>query len=132
MKKLYVGNLAYATTDAGLKAFFETVTPVTSARIITDRETGRSRGFGFVEVENAEEALKINGQTLDGKTLTVNEAREMSAVGGGGGGPRREGGGGGGRSGTGGGGRSFGGGREGGGRGTTSYGSEKKRSYRGW
>ena len=78
-KNLYVGNLSYDTTEARLQETFEAYGEVVSARIITDRETGRSRGFGFVEMETQEAADAaingLNGQQLDGRTLTVNEAR---------------------------------------------------------
>lgn len=77
--KLFVGSLAWATTDDGLKAHFEAVGPVASARVITDRESGRSRGFGFVEFENEDDAKKaidtLNSSQLDGREITVNEAR---------------------------------------------------------
>lgn len=77
--KLFVGSLAWATTDDSLKAHFEAIAPVESARVITDRETGRSRGFGFVEFESDDDAKKaidqLNNSELDGRTITVNEAR---------------------------------------------------------
>ncbi len=77
--KLFVGSLAWATTDDTLKAHFEGIAPVVSARVVTDRETGRSRGFGFVEFENDDEAKKaideLNNSELDGRQITVNEAR---------------------------------------------------------
>lgn len=80
-KKLYVGGLSYGTTQDGLQSAFAQAGNVTSATIITDRMTGRSRGFGFVEMENDEDATKAiemwNGKELDGRTLTVNEARPM-------------------------------------------------------
>jgi RNA recognition motif-containing protein len=76
---LYVGNLSFETTESKLRDVFSEYGTVTSARIITDRETGRSRGFGFVEIEDDAAALKavteMNGAELDGRTLTVNEAR---------------------------------------------------------
>lgn len=79
MMKLYVSNLPYSTGDAELEAHFAQAGTVASATVITDRETGRSRGFGFVEFENDDEARaaieKLNGQELDGRMLTVNEAR---------------------------------------------------------
>lgn len=79
MKKLFVGSLAWATTDDTLKAHFEQAGTVASAKVITDRETGRSRGFGFVEFENDAEGQsaidKLNGSDLDGRSITVNEAR---------------------------------------------------------
>ena len=80
-KKLYVGGLSYNTTDATLKDTFAAIGAVTSATIIMDKMTGRSKGFGFVEMESDEDAAKaiaeINGKELDGRTLTVNEARPM-------------------------------------------------------
>lgn len=79
MKKLFVGSLAWATTDDGLSAYFGTVGTVASAKVVTDRETGRSRGFGFVEFEDDAEAdaaiEKLNNTELDGRTIIVNEAR---------------------------------------------------------
>ena len=107
-KKLFVGGISWNTTDDGLRSAFEQYGEVTDAKIITDRETGRSRGFGFVtfaedgDAENAVESM--NGSELDGRTLNVNEARERTGGGGGGGGFRGGGGGGGGRRGGGGGG----------------------------
>ncbi len=78
-KKLYVGNFSYATTETQLRTLFAEVGEVESVALITDRETGRSKGFGFVEMntdEAAQEAIKrFNGYTLDDRTLTVNEAR---------------------------------------------------------
>ncbi|MBN1476934.1 RNA-binding protein [Candidatus Sumerlaeota bacterium] len=92
MKKLYVGNLPFSTTEESLKATFAVHGTVLSAVIVQDRDTGRSRGFGFVEMENDDEAeaaiSNLNGQDLDGRTLTVNEARPRADRGGGGG--RRE------------------------------------------
>ncbi len=80
-KKLYVGGIAYATSEATLRDAFAQIGEVTSATIIMDRMTGRSKGFGFVEMANdadAEAAIaKWNGQELDGRKLTVNEARPM-------------------------------------------------------
>jgi hypothetical protein len=120
MTKIYVGNLPFSTTDDALRSVFEQYGEVASASVVMDRETGRSRGFGFVEMPNAEEATNainsVNGQPIDGRNVTVNEARprEQRAGGGGGfgGGGGRRGGGGGGRGGWGGGGggRSSGGG----------------------
>ena len=79
--KLFVGSLAWATTDDSLQAFFSQAGTVTSARVITDRATGRSKGFGFVEMSSDEEAQKavaeLNGKDLDGRTIVVNEARPM-------------------------------------------------------
>jgi RNA recognition motif-containing protein len=98
--RIYVGNLSYSTTDKSLEDAFAAFGAVRSASVVQDRETGRSRGFGFVEMDNAEEAQSainsLNGTDLDGRTLTVNEARPR-AGGGGGGGRGGRGGGGGGR-----------------------------------
>ena len=99
-KKLYVGNLAFATTSDDLRDAFSEYGAVTSATVITDRETGRSRGFGFVEMDSgAEQAIEaMNGKELGGRTLNVNEARPREdRRGGGGGGGGGYGGGGGGR-----------------------------------
>ena len=99
-KKLFVGGLAWGTTDQGLQTAFAAHGEITEAVVITDRETGRSRGFGFVTFANAEDADKaigaLNGTELDGRTINVNEAQERRGGGGGGGG-RGGGGGGGGR-----------------------------------
>ena len=107
---IYVGNLAYEVSEDALRAAFAEHGEVSSARVITDRETGRARGFGFVEMPNASEAeaaiRTLNGQEFQGRALTVNESRPRENTGGAGGG---RGGGGGGRNG-GGGGRSGGGG----------------------
>ena len=77
-QNLFIGSLAYATTDDSLKALFETVGEVTSARVVTDRETGRSRGFGFVEMANDEEGQKaidsLNESEFEGRTINVNVA----------------------------------------------------------
>jgi RNA recognition motif-containing protein len=124
-KKLYVGNLSYQVDSSELEQLFGQHGQVLSAQIINDRETGRSKGFGFVEMANdaeAEAAIQaLNGQEHGGRALTVNEARpreERGFGGGGGGGGRRSGGGGYGGGGGGGGGRSgYGGGGSGGGRG---------------
>lgn len=76
---IYVGNLAYATTDDGLKNAFAAYGEVTSARVVTDRMTGRSKGFGFVEMPNADQAnaaiAALNGQPLDGRPVRVNESQ---------------------------------------------------------
>ena len=76
---IYVGNLAYATTDEGLKAAFEAYGEVTSARVVTDRTSGRSKGFGFVEMPNREQAQAaidaLNGQPLDGRPVRVTESQ---------------------------------------------------------
>ena len=77
-KKIYVGNLSYQTTEADLAALFEQAGAVESVSIITDRDTGRSKGFGFVEMgnEDAEKAIaQFNGTEVNGRALTVNEAR---------------------------------------------------------
>ena len=78
-QNLFIGSLAYATTDDSLKAFFETIGPVASARVITDRETNRSKGFGFVEFENDDDNQKavdqLNGKELDGRPINVSLAR---------------------------------------------------------
>ncbi len=90
-KKLYVGSLSYSTTDDGLKNFFAGAGQVDSATVIMDKRTGRSKGFGFVEMSSDEEADKaieqFNGKELDGRKLIVNEARPMTDHP-----PRREGG----------------------------------------
>ena len=78
-QNLFVGSLAYATADDSLKAFFEQIGEVERASVATDRETGRSRGFGFVTFVNEEDNQKavdqLNGKELDGRTITVNLAR---------------------------------------------------------
>lgn len=104
-KKLYAGNLSFDTRDDSLRTYFETVGSVDSAQVIVDRETGRSRGFGFVEMSSDDEARqaveKLDGTSLDGRSIRVSEAREKPErrrggyEGGGGGGGRRGGGGGG-------------------------------------
>ncbi len=85
---IYVGNLSYNTDDVALRGAFEAYGTVASAQVITDRETGRSRGFGFVEMPNDEQAraaiAALNGQELDGRKLNVNEARPRTDLGGGG------------------------------------------------
>lgn len=105
-KKLYVGNLTFDATDAELTELFSQYGPVQSVQIVTDRDTGRSRGFGFVEMSEGGDAAiaALNGQDFKGRNLTVNEAK-----------PRKEGGGGGGRGfRMGGGGSGGGGGKRGG------------------
>ncbi len=88
--KLYVGGLPYATTEGQLEELFAEYGAVESARVITDRMTGRSRGFGFVEMSTPEEAQAaadgLNGTELEGRTLVVNEAKPRVDRGGGGGG----------------------------------------------
>ncbi len=112
-KKLYVGNLSYNVTNESLEQLFAEYGAVRSAEVIQDRDTGRSKGFGFVEMEDdnaAREAIKgLHEKEHDGRPLTVNEARPREDRGGGGGG--------GGRGGRGGGGGYGGGGGGGGGRG---------------
>jgi len=102
--KLYVGSLSYDTTDESLKQHFSQAGNVVSASVLVDRMSGRSRGFGFVEMATPEEAAKaiemFNGQELDGRTIVVNEAKPMEPRA-----PRS-----GGFGGRGGGGRGFGGG----------------------
>jgi len=138
--KLYVGNLAYSVRDDSLQQAFGEFGTVTSAKVMMDRETGRSKGFGFVEMGSDAEAQAaingMNGQALEGRAIVVNEARPREerpgGFGGGGGGGGRSGGGGG-RSpyGGGGGGRSpyggGGGGRSGGGGG--GYGGGRSSGY---
>src|SRR3954453_17511261 len=121
-KKLCVGNLSYNVDSSELEQLFGQHGQVVSAQIINDRDTGRSKGFGFVEMSNDSEAdaaiAALNGQQHGGRALTVNEARPREDRGGGGGGGGRGGyggGGGGGRSGGGGYGGGGGGGRSGGG-----------------
>ena len=116
--KIYVGNLSFSTTEDTLRGLFEQHGDVASASLAMDRETGRPRGFGFVEMNDDSQAkaaiAALNGQNVDGRDLTVNEARPKAPGGGGfggGGGGRGRGGGGGGYGGGGGG----GGGRRGGG-----------------
>jgi cold-inducible RNA-binding protein len=113
-QKLFIGSLSFSTTSEGLREFFTQCGNVTSATVITDQFSGRSRGFGFVEMATPEEATaavqRLNGKDLDGRQIKVEMAKPAGS--GGGGGPRRgPGGGGGGRGGFGGG----GGGRPGGG-----------------
>jgi RNA recognition motif-containing protein len=117
--KLYIGGLAYSTTSDGLREFFTQSGNVLSATVITDRFSGQSRGFGFVEMNTAEEAQnaisQLNGRELDGRRITVEISNPQAPrTGGGGGGGGRPGGGGGGRPGGGGGRGGGGGGREGG------------------
>ena len=83
-KKLYVGNLSYATTEADLQALFARFGPVTSVTLITDRQTGQSKGFGFVEMATAQAAQKaierLNNSKVNDRALTVNEARPRQAA----------------------------------------------------
>src|SRR5438309_8605975 len=114
-KKLYVGNLSYGVTDSALEQMFAAHGTVQSAQVIMDRDTGRSKGFGFVEMKTEQEAqaaiAAMNGKEVEGRALTVNEAKPREDRGGRGGG----GGGYGGGRGGGGGGGGYGGGRSGGG-----------------
>ena len=130
--EIYVGNLAYATTDDGLRAAFAQFGEVTAVRVVTDRMTGRSKGFGFVTMPDAGQAQAaidaLNGHELDGRTVRVNESQPKPREGGFGGG--REGGFGGGREGGFGGGRGgFGGGRGGFGGGRGGYGDRDRGGY---
>lgn len=112
-KKLYVGNLPYSATDSKLAEHFAVAGTVESAKVIVDRDSGRSKGFGFVEMASDAEATaaieKLNGQQMDGRALNISEARPQA--------PREGGGFGGGRGGGGGGRGGFGGGGDRGGRG---------------
>ena len=87
-KKLYVGNLTYGVTDGDLQTMFAAHGTVQSAQVIMDRDTGRSKGFGFVEMGSDQEAqaaiAAMNGKEIDGRALTVNEARPKAEGGGGG------------------------------------------------
>ena len=92
--RIYVGNLPFSADESTVKSLFEqNDRTVTEVKLITDRDTGRPRGFGFVEMANSEDADKaisdLNGYQMDGRALTVNEARERNEGGGGGGGGRR-------------------------------------------
>jgi RNA recognition motif-containing protein len=132
--KLYVGNLAYSVRDESLQSAFGQFGTVTSAKVMMDRETGRSKGFGFVEMGSDAEAQAaingMNGQALDGRPLVVNEARprEERPGGFGGGGGGRSGGGGGYGGGAGGGGGGYGGGGGGRSGGGGGYGGGGSRS----
>lgn len=97
MTKLYVGNLPFTATDEGVRALFSQHGTVEKVSIITDRDTGRPRGFGFVEMSNADASRAmqaLNGADFDGRALRVNEAQDRERGGGGGGGGNRGGGGG--------------------------------------
>ncbi|HTX40128.1 MAG TPA: RNA-binding protein [Bryobacteraceae bacterium] len=102
MKNIFVGNLDFAATESSVRSLFEPYGSVDKVNLITDRDTGRSRGFAFVEMPNAAEADRaitaLNGYNLDGRSLNINEARPKTSGGGGGfGGGRSHGGGGAGR-----------------------------------
>jgi len=118
--KLYVGNLSFNTSNEDLQELFGQAGTVESVNIVEDRDTGRSRGFGFVEMSSKEEGEtaieQLNGKEIDGRALTVNEARPREERSGGGGGGNRGGGGGRGGYGGGGGGNRGGGGGGGGSR----------------
>jgi len=92
-KRIYVGNLPWSTTSASLETLFSEHGSVQSAEVVADRETGRSRGFGFVEMDTDEAGQKaieaLNGIEVDGRAITVNEARERAPRSGGGGGGGR-------------------------------------------
>jgi cold-inducible RNA-binding protein len=97
--KLYVGNMSFGTTEASLEALFSNYGEVQEVAVVTDRDTGRSRGFGFVTMDDdgARQAIEaLNGNEFEGRTLTVNEAKPRGSGGGGRGGGYRGGGGGGG------------------------------------
>ena len=100
MKNIFVGNLDFAATDAELRALFERYGAVDRVNMVTDRDTGRPRGFAFVEMPDSSQADQaisgLNGKEMNGRALNVNEARPKTAGGGGGGGGRGFGGGGGG------------------------------------
>ncbi len=88
-KKLYVGNLPFSATEDAVRDLFAQYGEVVSVKLISDRDTGRPRGFGFVEMENADQAAQsLDGYDFDGRNLKVNEARERNDRGGGGGGGR--------------------------------------------
>jgi RNA recognition motif-containing protein len=88
-RRLYVGNLSYNTTEIGLRDAFGQIGAVADAKIVMDRDSGRPRGFGFVEMGSDQEAQdaigQLNGRELDGRAINVNEAQERSGGGGGGG-----------------------------------------------
>ncbi|MGN6385155.1 MAG: RNA recognition motif domain-containing protein [Verrucomicrobiota bacterium] len=133
--KLFVGNLSYNVTENDLQDLFAKHGTVTDVNLMLDRMSGRSRGFAFVTMSSKEEAdaatQALNGQPLDGRNLTVNEARPRPEGGGGGGGGRGfGGGGGGGRGGGGGGGRDRGGWDRGGGGGGRDRGDRGDRGHR--
>ncbi len=127
---LYVGNLLFDVTEAELKELFSPFGEVTEVRLIMDKFSGKTKGFGFIEMPSKEEAEKaiaeLNGKDLRGRAMTVNEAKPKTDRGGRGGGGGRGGYGGGGRGGYGGGGR---GGYGGGGGGRDSRGGGGRRSY---
>jgi cold-inducible RNA-binding protein len=83
MKNVFVGNMSFDSTESGLRSLFEPFGEITRVNLITDRDTGRARGFGFVEMSNDEEAAKaitaLNGTQMDGRALNVNEAKPKTA-----------------------------------------------------
>ena len=93
MKNIFVGNLSFSVTEATLRSLFEAYGSVASVNVVTDRDTGRAKGFGFVEMTNDAEAAKaingLNGRDGEGRTLTVNEARPKAERSGGGVGRKR-------------------------------------------
>jgi len=93
MKNVFVGNLSFQTTEGDLRSLFEPFGELTRVNVVTDRDTGQARGFGFVEMSNDDEATKaiaaLNGKELGGRALNVNEARPKTERGGGGGGGGR-------------------------------------------
>lgn len=132
--RLYVGNLPYSVTELDLRDLFSGLGTVTDAKIITDRETGRPRGFGFVEMSSDEEARKaieeLNGRDVQGRQVAVKEAEDRRGGSGGGGGFGGGGrGGGGGGYGGGGGGRGGGGGGYGGGGGGSGGGGGRRQRW---
>ena len=86
MKNVFVGNLSFEATEGGLRSIFEPFGEITRVQLITDRDTGRARGFGFVEMSNDEDAAKaiaaLNGTEMDGRALNVNEAKPKTEGGG--------------------------------------------------
>ncbi len=88
MKNLFVGNMSFSTTEGDLRSIFEPFGEITRVSVVTDRDTGRARGFAFVEMNNDDEAAKaiaaLNGKEVDGRALNVNEARPKTERGGGG------------------------------------------------
>ncbi len=88
MKNVFVGNMSFQTTETELRSMFEPFGEITRVSVVTDRDTGRARGFGFVEMSNDDEAAKaiaaLNGKEIDGRALNINEARPKTAGGGGG------------------------------------------------
>jgi RNA recognition motif-containing protein len=101
VKNIFVGNLSFGATEDAVRSMFEAYGTVDRVSVVTDRETGRARGFGFVEMSSDDEAERaiaaLNGRELDGRALNINEARPKEDRGGGGGGGYRGGGGGGGQ-----------------------------------